>query len=132
METNMNVDFQPSLICQKYAEYAATAIIDSDFLPGLAQERAQFDEIIQTPLQVLIEPISARKISNGGQPRKGSKTRNETPNSFDVSKTKPRLKVKISKSSKGTFLSENTDVFVITSNRRTFFFTETENLNFGD
>ena len=132
METNMNVDFQPSLICQKYAEYATTAIIDSDFLPGLAQERAQFDEIIQTPLQVLIEPISARKMYNGGQQRKGSKTRNETPNSFDVSKTKPRLKVKISKSSKGTFLSENTDVFVITSNRRTFFFTETENLNFGD
>ena len=131
----MNVDFRPSLICQKYAEYAATAIIDSDFLPGLAQERAQFDEIIQTPLQVLIEPISARKMYNGGQPRKGSKTRNETPNSFDVSKTKPRLKVKISKSSKGTFLSENrqnTDVFVITSNRRTFFFTETENLNFDD
>ena len=120
METNMN--FQPSLICQNYAEYAATAIIDSDFLPGLAQERAQFDEIIQTPLQVLIEPISARKMYNGGQPRKGSTTRNETPNSFDVSK-KPRLKVKISKSSKGTFLSENTDVFVITSNRRTFFFT---------
>ena len=129
METNMNVDFRPSLICQKYAEYAATAIKDSDFLPGLAQKRAQFD------VQVLIEPISARKMYNGGQPRKGSKTRNETPNSFDVSKTKPRLKVKISKSSKGTFLSENrqnTDVFVITSNRRTFFFTETENLNFDD
>ena len=33
---------------------------------------------------------------------------------------------------KGTFLSESTDVFVITSNRRTFFFPETENLNFGD
>ena len=33
---------------------------------------------------------------------------------------------------KGTFLSENTDVFVITPNRRTFFFPETENLNFGD
>jgi hypothetical protein len=33
---------------------------------------------------------------------------------------------------KGTFLSESTDVFVITSNRRTFFFPETENLNCGD
>ena len=33
---------------------------------------------------------------------------------------------------KGTFLSESTDVFVITPNRRTFFFPETENLNFGD
>ena len=33
---------------------------------------------------------------------------------------------------KGTFLSESTDVFVITSNRRTFYFPETENLNFGD
>jgi hypothetical protein len=33
---------------------------------------------------------------------------------------------------KGTFLSEDTDAFVITSNRRTFFFPETENLNFGD
>ena len=34
--------------------------------------------------------------------------------------------------SKGTILSENTNVLVITSNRRTFFFPETENLNFGD
>ena len=34
--------------------------------------------------------------------------------------------------SKGMFLSESTDVFVITPNRRTFFFPETENLNFGD
>ena len=34
--------------------------------------------------------------------------------------------------SKGTFLSEDTDDFVITSNRQTFFFPETENLNFGD
>jgi hypothetical protein len=33
---------------------------------------------------------------------------------------------------KGTFLSEDADVFVITPNRRTFFFPETENLNFGD
>ena len=33
---------------------------------------------------------------------------------------------------KGTFFKESTDVFVITSNRRTFFFPETENLNFGD
>ena len=33
---------------------------------------------------------------------------------------------------KGTFLSEDTDVFVRTPNRRTFFFPETENLNFGD
>ena len=33
---------------------------------------------------------------------------------------------------KGTFFSESTDVFVITSNRQTFFFPETENLNFGD
>ena len=99
METNMNVDFQPSLICQKYAEYAAAAIKDSNFLPALAQEKAQFDEIIQTPLQVLIEPISARKMYNGGKPRKDSKTSNETPNSFGESTTKPRLKVKISKSS---------------------------------
>ena len=33
---------------------------------------------------------------------------------------------------RGTFLAEDTNVFAITSNRRTFFFTETENLNFGD
>ena len=34
---------------------------------------------------------------------------------------------------KGTFFSEiGTDFFVITPNRRTFFFPETENLNFGD
>ena len=33
---------------------------------------------------------------------------------------------------KGMFLSEGTDVFVITPNKRTFFFPETENLNFGD
>ena len=33
---------------------------------------------------------------------------------------------------KGTFLSEDTDVFDITPNRRTFFFPETENFNFGD
>ena len=32
----------------------------------------------------------------------------------------------------GTFLSESTDVFVITLNRRTFFLPENENLNFGD
>ena len=32
---------------------------------------------------------------------------------------------------KGTFFSESTDVFVITPNRLTFFFPETENLNFG-
>ena len=31
---------------------------------------------------------------------------------------------------KGTFFSESIDVFVITPNRRTFFFPETENLNF--
>ena len=31
---------------------------------------------------------------------------------------------------KGTFLSEDTDAFVITPNRQTFFFPETENLNF--
>ena len=30
------------------------------------------------------------------------------------------------------FFSESTDVFVITSNRRTFFSPETENLNFDD
>ena len=95
-----NTNFQPSLICQEYAEYAATAIKDSDLFPGLAQEKAQFDETIQTPLQVLIEPISAGKINNGGQPRKDSKIRNETQNSFDVFTTKKRLKVKISKSSK--------------------------------
>ena len=34
--------------------------------------------------------------------------------------------------SKGEFLSEDTDAFVITSNRRTFFFPETENLDFVD
>ena len=33
---------------------------------------------------------------------------------------------------KGMFLSESTDVFVVTPNRRTFFFNETENLKFGD
>ena len=32
---------------------------------------------------------------------------------------------------KGTFLSESTDVFVTTPNRLTFFFPETESLNFG-
>ena len=32
--------------------------------------------------------------------------------------------------SKGTFLLEDTDVFVITPNRRIFFLTETESLNF--
>ena len=30
------------------------------------------------------------------------------------------------------FFSESTDAFVITPNRRTFFFPETENLNLGD
>ena len=34
--------------------------------------------------------------------------------------------------SKGTFLSESTDVFFITPNKRTFFFPETEILNFGE
>ena len=33
---------------------------------------------------------------------------------------------------KGMILSEGTDVIVITPNRPTFFFPETENLNFGD
>ena len=33
---------------------------------------------------------------------------------------------------KGTFLSQSTDVFVITPNRQTFFFPETENLKFSD
>ena len=33
---------------------------------------------------------------------------------------------------KGTFLSEDIDVFVISPNRRTFHFLELENLNFGD
>ena len=33
---------------------------------------------------------------------------------------------------KGTFLSEDTDGFVISPNRRTFYFPELENLNFGD
>ena len=32
---------------------------------------------------------------------------------------------------KGTFFAESTDVFVTIPNRRTFFFPETENLNFG-
>ena len=36
------------------------------------------------------------------------------------------------KPDKGTFLSEDIYVFAITSNRRTFFFPETESLNFGD
>ena len=35
------------------------------------------------------------------------------------------------KLSKGTFFKENTDVFVITPNRRTFFFPDAENLKFG-
>ena len=35
-------------------------------------------------------------------------------------------------SDKGTFLSEDTDVFVISPNRRTFYIPELENLNFGD
>ena len=42
------------------------------------------------------------------------------------------LVIAISVKVKGTFLSEDTDVFVITPNRRAFFFPETENLNFGD
>ena len=33
---------------------------------------------------------------------------------------------------KGMFLSESTDVFVITPIRQTFFFPETRNFNFGD
>ena len=33
---------------------------------------------------------------------------------------------------KGTFLSEGTDVFIISPNRRTFYFHEIENLNPGD
>jgi len=33
---------------------------------------------------------------------------------------------------KGTFLSEDTDVFVISPNRQTSYFPELENLNFGD
>ena len=33
---------------------------------------------------------------------------------------------------KGSFLSEDADVFVITPKRRTFFFPETEHLNFDD
>ena len=33
---------------------------------------------------------------------------------------------------KGTFFSESTDVIVITPNKRTFYFPETENLIFGD
>ena len=33
---------------------------------------------------------------------------------------------------KGTFLSEDTDVFVISPNRQTFHFPEVDNLNFGD
>ena len=32
----------------------------------------------------------------------------------------------------GTFFSEGTDVFIITPNRRNFFFPETKNLIFGD
>ena len=38
-----------------------------------------------------------------------------------------KSKEKITDTVKGTFLSEVTDVFVITSNKRTFFFPETEN-----
>ena len=33
---------------------------------------------------------------------------------------------------KGTFLSEDIDVFVISPNKRTFYFPKLENLNFGD
>ena len=33
---------------------------------------------------------------------------------------------------KGTFLSEDTDAFVITPKRQKNFFLETENFNFGD
>ena len=33
---------------------------------------------------------------------------------------------------KGIFLSESTDMIVITPSRQTFFFPETPNLNFGD
>ena len=45
-----------------------------------------------------------------------------------------KSKEKITDTVKGTFLSEGTDVFVITPNKHkpTFFFPETENLNFGD
>ena len=42
------------------------------------------------------------------------------------------LKETLMTSAKGTFLSESFDVFVITSKTRTFFFPETEILNFGD
>ena len=42
------------------------------------------------------------------------------------------LEAWINENLKGTFLSESTDVFAMTSNRRIFFLPETENLNFGD
>ena len=35
-------------------------------------------------------------------------------------------------SSKGTFLSKDNDVFVISPKRQTFYFPELGNLNFGD
>ena len=44
----------------------------------------------------------------------------------------PRNKEHAKEMVKGTFLSESTDVFVKTPIRRTFFFPETKNLNFGD
>ena len=41
-------------------------------------------------------------------------------------------RIKIQIQFKDTFLSEGTDAFVISPNRRTFYFPELENLNFGD
>ena len=43
-----------------------------------------------------------------------------------------KSKEKITDTVKGTFLSEGTDVFVQTPNKRTFLFPETENYDFGD
>ena len=46
---------------------------------------------------------------------------------MDFTKTRKKPTLYSHLSFKGTFLSEDTDVFVITLNRRTFFFPETEN-----
>ena len=49
-----------------------------------------------------------------------------------IGNSKTKFQHPAKETGKGMFLSESTDVFVITPNRRTFFFPETENLNFGD
>ena len=69
-------------------------------------------------------------IKNSGNGSDNITAENETDNATaDESSNGP---IKVSTYCKGIFLSEDADVFVITPNRRTFFLTETENLNFGD